>query len=175
MTISRLSRIITSMRLPVVESKPDKEPWYAAGLAFTCTQCGNCCTGEPGYVWISEEEVGRLSAHLRMDAKEVVRKYCRNISGKLSLRERKNLRGEHDCIFLEEINGRRVCTVYEARPLQCRTWPFWDGNLVAPNSWNRAGQKCPGINKGRKFSRAQIEGLRDAEDWPDRPPSSDAK
>jgi hypothetical protein len=159
------------MRLPVKQTKTDRA-WFAEGLNFTCTQCGNCCTGGPGYVWISEEEIARLAEHLKMTVSEVVKKYCRKISGKFSLKERKNLRGEYDCIFLAHEGDRRGCTVYEVRPLQCRTWPFWDGNLISQNSWNRAGQTCPGLNKGRKFTQQQIEALRDAEDWPDRPPSS---
>ena len=28
----------------------------------------------------------------------------------------------HDCIFYDRQRG---CTVYEDRPRQCRTWPFW--------------------------------------------------
>ena len=30
--------------------------WYADGLRFSCTQCGNCCTGPPGAVWFNEDE-----------------------------------------------------------------------------------------------------------------------
>jgi hypothetical protein len=157
------------MKLPIVDSPP---PWYADGLKFTCTQCGNCCTGEPGYVWISDEEIHRLSEFLQLDVLAVVRAYCRKISGKFSLKERKSLRGDYDCIFLQERDGRRVCTVYPVRPLQCRTWPFWDGNLVSEKSWARAGKKCPGMNKGRRYTPKQIEALRDAEDWPERAPSS---
>ena len=26
------------------------DPWYNDGLRFTCTRCGHCCTGEPGFV-----------------------------------------------------------------------------------------------------------------------------
>ena len=107
-----------------------------------------------------------------MSEQELVKKYCRKIDGKFSLKERKCLKGEYDCVFLKEVDGRRTCTVYNVRPLQCRTWPFWDGNLITQNSWNRAGVKCPGLNKGRKFTQKQIEALRDAEDWPDRPPTS---
>ncbi|HRK29772.1 MAG TPA: YkgJ family cysteine cluster protein [Tepidisphaeraceae bacterium] len=159
------------MRLPVHQSKSTRA-WYADGLNFQCTQCGNCCTGGPGYVWISDVEITRLATHLKMTEQELAKKYLRKISGKFSLKERKSLKGEYDCVFLEEMNGRRACTVYEVRPLQCRTWPFWDGNLISQNSWNRAGKTCPGLNKGRKFTQKQIEALRDAEDWPDRPPSS---
>jgi uncharacterized protein len=149
-----------------------KSVWYEDGLRFTCTQCGNCCTGEPGYVWISAEEIKRLADFLNKTIGEVMHKYCRRVGNGTSLRERKNLRGEHDCIFLEEVAGRRTCTVYPVRPLQCRTWPFWDGNLTSRRSWDRANKKCPGLNKGRHFTREQIEALRDATDWPDKPPTS---
>ncbi|MFM1805538.1 MAG: hypothetical protein RL136_2417, partial [Planctomycetota bacterium] len=30
-------------------------PWYAEGLRFECTQCGNCCSGGPGAVWFTPE------------------------------------------------------------------------------------------------------------------------
>ena len=43
------------------EKTDTNQPWYADGLSFTCTQCGNCCTGGPGYVWISDMEIDRLA------------------------------------------------------------------------------------------------------------------
>lgn len=159
------------MELPVLVPRT-QGPWYADGLSFTCTQCGNCCTGDPGYVWISDQEVQRLADYLKQPVREVVKKYCRRIGGRLSLKERKSLKGEYDCIFLEEVSGRRTCTVYPVRPLQCRTWPFWEGNLASKKSWDRAGKKCPGLNKGKRYTRSQIEALRDADDWPENPPSS---
>ena len=33
------------------EKPADSGPWYADGLSFECTMCGNCCTGPPGAVW----------------------------------------------------------------------------------------------------------------------------
>jgi Fe-S-cluster containining protein len=65
-----------------------------------------------------------------------------------------------------------VCGIYPVRPLQCRTWPFWDGNLASAENWNAAAKRCPGMNRGRRFGKAEIEALRDATDWPDRPPTS---
>jgi uncharacterized protein len=159
------------MKLKVVEEDKSGRPWYADGLCFSCTQCGNCCTGGPGYVWTSDVEIDRFAAFLRMDRKEFLKKYCRMIGGRVSLKERKNHRGEYDCVFLEEIETepgkrRRVCTVYDVRPLQCRTWPFWDGLLKSRKNWNAASEGCPGINKGKAYTKEQIEALRDAEDWP---------
>src|SRR3990170_3402600 len=89
------------MELPVIQEKLDS-PWYAEGLSFTCTQCGNCCTGGPGYVWISKTEIHRVAEYLKMSYREVVEKYCRRLGGKYSLNEHRNARGQYDCAFLEE-------------------------------------------------------------------------
>ena len=169
------------MQLNVLKSKTD--PWFAEGLQFTCTQCGNCCTGAPGYVWISDEEIERLAKHLRMTVEDVVEKYCRKIGGRFSLKEQRSPQGLYDCIFLREkrIGGgegkppvvKRVCSIYEVRPLQCRTWPFWEGNLASRENWESAGRRCHGIDRGtRVFSREEIEKFRDAEDWPENPPGT---
>ena len=171
------------MTLPILQNDETETPWYAAGLAFTCTQCGNCCTGGPGVVWISVEEIERLAAHLNLSPEETVEQYCRKIDGKFSLTENRNARGEYDCVFLHESPGvadggngatqpRRTCTVYSARPLQCRTWPFWSENLATEAIWNRSGRRCPGINQGKKWPVNRIHEMRDAKDWPASPPSS---
>jgi len=174
------------MELKVIQSDALKQlPWYGGGLRFTCSQCGNCCTGGPGYVWISEKEIDRLAGHLKITTCQVVARYCRKIGSKYSLKEHRNSHGEHDCIFLKEekvasgkdgeqiIFTKRSCTIYQFRPLQCRTWPFWEGNLAGPENWSLSSRRCHGMNNGpRVFSQAEIEALRDAEDWPDKPPTS---
>ncbi|MBV8782199.1 MAG: YkgJ family cysteine cluster protein [Phycisphaerae bacterium] len=170
------------MTLPILE-QPGAEPWYSHGLAFTCTQCGNCCTGGPGVVWISREEIRRLADHLKLTPPEVVDRYCRTIDGKFSLTENRNARGEYDCVFLHEAPGtpnadgvvqpRRTCTIYPVRPLQCRTWPFWSENLIKEEIWDRSSRRCPGMNYGKKWPVERIHQMRDATDWPPAPPSSD--
>ena len=174
------------MELKVIQSgEKVTDPWYAAGLHFTCTQCGNCCTGGPGYVWISKEEIERLAKHLAITPGQVVNQYCRRVDGKYSLRENRNERGEYDCVFLKEekvtdtgdgrqiVHTKRTCTIYHFRPLQCRTWPFWTENLRSEQRWHQSAQRCHGMNAGeRVFSREQIEALRDAGDWPKNPPTS---
>jgi uncharacterized protein len=176
-----------AMKLPVIAEQA-AEPWYAEGLSFTCTQCGNCCTGGPGYVWISSAEIERLAEFLKMPRKDVIAKYCRRLGGRYSLNEQRNAQGNYDCVFLREekiarprgarsgddvvVHTKRTCTIYPVRPLQCRTWPFWDGNLASSAHWKLAGERCPGMGRGRQYSRKQIEALRDAEDWPERPPTS---
>ena len=157
------------MKLDVL---PEKQPWFADGLDFTCTQCGNCCTGPPGYVHLTDEELRRLANFLKISVEETTERYCRRMGSRLSLKEKRG-RGGWDCIFLEEVEGKRICTVYPVRPLQCRTWPFWDGNLESRKNWDVAAKRCPGMNRGgRHFAQEQIEALRDAQDWPENPPTS---
>jgi Fe-S-cluster containining protein len=174
------------MKLDVLPSPDPTKTWYAVGLSFTCTQCGNCCTGAPGYVWISDVEIDRLAEHLGTSRDEVLERYCRRIGGSWSLKEHRTPSGNYDCIFLHETKvppskpgevaqTRRVCEIYEVRPLQCRTWPFWDGNLSSKDAWRRAGHRCPGIDQGgRQFTFEEIEAIRTAPDWPQRPPTSAA-
>lgn len=151
-------------------------PWYADGLAFSCTQCGNCCTGPSGYVWISDEEIDRLSEHLGLSRDETLKRYCRKLQGRISLKEKREGK-DYPCIFLTTVDqpmpdgttrSKRTCAIYPVRPLQCRTWPFWEGNLASDDDWERASRKCPGIDKGKKYTLQQIHALRDATDWPDR-------
>ena len=173
------------MELAVI---PPEDPWYKQGLNFTCTCCGNCCTGGPGYVWVSEEEIRRLAAHLQLSVEETMLRHCRTINGKISLNETKSVGGKYDCSFLREIkpprgarNGnvieqaRRVCGIYEVRPLQCRTWPFWPENLESKADWQIETRKCPGMDTGTHYPVERIHELRDSKDWPEKAPGSGKK
>ena len=119
----------------------DKQPWFAKGLRFHCTQCGDCCTGTPGYVWVVNEEIAALAALLEMEIADFEAKYVRKVGVRKSLIEYSN----GDCVFLKD----RKCTVYSARPRQCRTWPFWDSNLRSPETWEQTCEVCPGSGKGQ--------------------------
>lgn len=137
---------------PTVDSE---QPWYKNGLKFTCTQCGDCCTGAPGFVWVNKEEVQALTDLLNNDSVEDFEKnYVRKIGIRKSLREFPN----GDCVFFD--NERRCCSVYEARPRQCRTWPFWDSNLSSPEAWKSTCEHCPGSGKGKLYSLEKIESQR---------------
>src|SRR6266513_1154020 len=89
------------MTLKVIQQ--NNQPWYGEGLTFTCTQCGNCCTGGPGYVWISDVEIKRLAEFLKLPRKTVLERYCRKIGNKISLKESRSPEGLYDCVFLKEI------------------------------------------------------------------------
>ena len=116
--------------------------WFAEGLRFACTRCGNCCTGSPGEVLLTREESDALAAHLGLRPADFHWKHTRRLSnGKLSLMEKPN----HDCVLWDRARG---CTVHAHRPGQCRSWPFWRANLVDREAWDAAAAGCPGMNQG---------------------------
>jgi hypothetical protein len=113
-------------------------PWYKEGLPFKCTGCGQCCTGSPGYVWVDDEEIKELAKHLNISIPEFIQRYTHQLHGRTSLREDPK---NYDCVFLKE----RRCTVYQARPRQCRTFPWWPDQLASPKAWKEAQGRCEGI------------------------------
>src|SRR4051812_39950486 len=125
------------------------EPWYRAGLRFECTRCGNCCTGAPGFVWVTPAEVQALADHVGQPVAEFRAVYTRRAQGRVTLRERAN----GDCVFWDKATG---CTVYPVRPPQCRTWPFWDSNVETPADWERTCSVCPGSGQGEVIPVEEI-------------------
>jgi Fe-S-cluster containining protein len=133
------------------ENMPANQPWYAEGLRFQCTGCGDCCTGGPGYVWVNQAEIDALAKRLDISAQEFARKYVKEVGVRRTLKERRN----YDCVFLD--GETRKCTVYEDRPRQCRTWPFWNSTLRTPETWQQTCEVCPGSGKGKLYSIEVIE------------------
>jgi len=119
-----------------------EEPWYRAGLRFRCKGCGNCCTGAPGYVWVNKEEIAAMARALGMSVSRFEARFVRQVGVRKSLLELPN----GDCVFYDRPSRR--CRVYEVRPRQCRTWPFWWSNLRSPEAWQEMAEQCPGANDG---------------------------
>ena len=134
------------------ESMNDQQPWYAEGLKFKCSGCGNCCTGSPGFVWVNAEEIEQLAMLIGESVENFEKYFVRQVGVRKSLRELPN---SFDCVFFD--NQARTCQVYSARPRQCRTWPFWDSNLRTKDDWNRTCEVCPGSGKGKLYQLDAIE------------------
>jgi Fe-S-cluster containining protein len=95
-------------------------------------------------------EVNRLAKHLRMSVEEFGKRYMRQVGIRTSLIERPG----GDCIFWSKDQG---CTVYPARPVQCRTWPFWPENIETEEDWGRTRSVCPGSGQGTLYTITEIQ------------------
>jgi Fe-S-cluster containining protein len=122
-----------------MDSNAEEDHWFRDGLRFKCTGCGKCCTGASGSVYLSQLDLERLAAHFHQPVGAFVRQYTRMNHGRRALVDRPR---SSDCIFL---NGKS-CSVYDARPTQCRTYPWWFSNLRDEESWQEAAELCEGIN-----------------------------
>ncbi len=130
------------------------ELWYKDGLKFSCSGCGDCCTGAPGFVWVDPAEIQAIADSLGIPGEEFKDQYTRKIGARRSLKEFSN----GDCVFFD--NKSRKCEVYDSRPRQCKTWPFWDSNLQTPEDWERTCEECPGSGTGKLHQLVEIEDRR---------------
>jgi Fe-S-cluster containining protein len=129
------------------------DPFYATGLKFTCTRCSTCCRGSLGFVFLTPDDLHGILGLLRLDFHTFFHKYCRLVdmgTGRsISLIEKPG----YDCIFWNQ-GG---CSIYEARPIQCSTYPFWASILADPGYWKEESCQCSGIGKGECRNRDYIE------------------
>ena len=89
-----------------------------------CESCGGkCCIGESGYIWINAEEIATLVKFLNIEEEGLKSRYLEKFGYKFSIKE-KEFEGEYACVFFNE--ELRNCGIYEVRPAQCRSFPFWD-------------------------------------------------
>ncbi len=130
-----------------------KPKFYQNGLRFECTECGKCCRHADGYVQVSPEEAAQIAASLEITENKFLQSYIEPSPDSEAFHLKSLDNG--DCIFLVE--GQ--CCIYQARPRQCRTFPFWPENVKSAYRWKLTGQDCPGINRGRLWTVEEIEAI----------------
>ena len=125
---------------------------YTKGIRFKCQGSSNCCVsrGEYGFVYLSNKDIKRLCLFTNLETNDFIKMYCDKTDGFTHFKEKfKN----GNCVFLKD----KKCSIYKARPTQCRTWPFWSENLNK-KKWNDEISKfCPGIGKGKIISKKKIK------------------
>jgi len=130
----------------------DKKEWWHEGVRFECQGSGKCCTshGEFGFVFMTLEDRQRMATVLKMRTAAFTKKYCDKTQGVWHLKEDPQ---NPDCMFLKN----KRCSVYEGRPTQCRTWPFWP-ELMNAKAWAKDVKAfCPGVGEGSVIPREKIE------------------
>ena len=84
-----------------------------------CNFCpGYCCYRLPGAsLYIMAEDINRIARHLNLTDGQVRKKYLEN---KYTFRT-----GEDgSCVFLSNDSFCKRCSIHEARPMQCRDFPY---------------------------------------------------
>ncbi|HOV14077.1 MAG TPA: YkgJ family cysteine cluster protein [Spirochaetota bacterium] len=109
-------------------------------IDFSCQKCSNCCRIDPGAVFLTEEDVKNIAKNIGTTIEKFLKECCRSLEkdGRFvaSLKEKPN----YDCIFWN--NG---CLIYNDRPLQCRTYPFWPFLVENKKIMDKERKRCKGI------------------------------
>ena len=106
-----------------------------------CASCGGaCCTGESGYIWIKYPEMVKMAEFLELTIEEFATMYLKKVKHRYSLVEKRLEDDNFACIFFN--NELKQCSIYEVRPRQCRTFPFWE---TFKNNKEEVKNECPGI------------------------------
>ena len=125
----------------------------AQGLRFECQPgCTECCT-QKGFVYLTEADVARAAAFVGLTTEEFERRYVYRTRRRMRLRVPKHA----NCHFLEA-GG---CAIHPAKPLQCRTFPFWPETMGSAREWRLTARYCPGIGKGPLVQIAEAQAAAD--------------
>ncbi|MGH9668115.1 MAG: YkgJ family cysteine cluster protein [Bryobacteraceae bacterium] len=130
----------------------------AANLRFACQPgCTRCCT-QKGFVYLTEQDVERAAQFLGISAAEFERRYVYRTKNQRRLRVPR----QANCTFLTS----EGCSIHQAKPLQCRIFPFWPELLEDKREWKQTARWCPGIGKGElvhiEAARGLAQEMRDA-------------
>ncbi|MGC8582565.1 MAG: YkgJ family cysteine cluster protein [Thermoproteus sp.] len=133
--------------------------WIGPRIRFKCTLCGECC--RLYWVPITHMDLLRIAERTGLKPRDFAAPIPKAAVGEWGVpafllsdgREhylvlKKRLDGF--CIFIELRGGRFVCSIYDARPLNCRFYPFVyvPGDVVRLELVEGAERFCPGIGRG---------------------------
>ena len=137
-------------------------PSVESGVYFKCTACGKCCTGEQeGYIFVYESDIRKMSEALNLTLNAFAKKYLKIIDYNFDiwdhhLEKKKSDKimptlvldfgHNQDCVFLKKENGKYLCEIYPARPLQCKLFPFWSWNMVTEEGYFQTREDCDGFD-----------------------------
>ncbi len=105
---------------------------------FECLKCGDCCA-VPGEVFLTLKEGEKMAKLLKMGFEEFKEKHMKKVWQQHMLK----MPYKGGCTFWVDKN----CSVYEARPEQCRTFPYWPELVKNHEDWKSIESYCAGAKK----------------------------
>jgi hypothetical protein len=121
---------------------------YPASLSWSCTKCGRCCR--------DNEKRGRRILLLESDIRRIHAAGAEGFHETTGQEPFTGLMRMRDgaCVFLTP----HGCSIYQARALLCRMYPFWverldDGYVI------HVDPDCPGLGGGSELGECFYAGL----------------
>ena len=97
-------------------------------------------------MYLRPQDAQLLANHHGMEVSDWLERDCsQTIDGRYIL---KSDQYTDICIYLDE---EKKCTVYEVRPAQCKSFPFWAENVRSDRSWKLTVNSCPGLDSEEAF------------------------
>lgn len=131
-------------------------PWYADGVRFECRRCGNCCAGRGSVVRVSDREVEALAREVAMSVADFRSRHTAEAFEETVLRDKEGTDGECEWLVRDDA-GTTGCSVQDAKPEQCRAYPFWPRVVQSRGAWDAEGRSCAGIGEGPRIDADEIE------------------
>lgn len=107
-----------------------------------CERCNSrCCRGVSGNIWVTRQDIDSICESLNINVIDGLDRYFKRVGNRFSIKEIFS-GDEYLCVFLDPGQG---CLIYGSRPVQCRTFPFWNHFRSKPEELSN---QCPGIVHG---------------------------
>ncbi len=108
-----------------------------------CASCnGQCCRGAQGYVWLTQDNIEAIATAKNITVNELAQSAIRRVGTRYSLQECYQ-DDEYLCCFLDAESGQ--CQIYNERPEQCRSYPFWPAYAEDSENLIKLVEYCPGV------------------------------
>lgn len=90
---------------------------------------------------MTQSDIENLALYLNLEKEQFLKTYTIKFYDKIALANIK-VNGEYVCCFLDK---EGLCEIYTKRPMQCKTFPFWDS--MKELSFEELRKFCPAIHK----------------------------
>jgi len=86
------------------------------------------------------KKINNRAKHLGIKKDQLIDEYLLKVDYKYTIKEKQIGTNNFACVFFDL--NKKQCSIYEVRPTQCRTFPFWE---YFKNNINEVKEECPAI------------------------------